>query len=155
MLEVLRKRAEEQGIASRCVFHAGYLESLPAQAPFDTATSFLVSQFILEREVRSQFFQGIADRLRPGGMLISSDLALPADASGLLEIWFQVMSDSGSLPSQEEIEKMWEAYQRNVAVLPPQDVREIITLGGFDSPVLFFQAGMIHAWYAKQSQSAA
>jgi tRNA (cmo5U34)-methyltransferase len=42
-----------------------------------------------------------------------------------------------------------------VAVLPPQDVRDIITLGGFDSPVLFFQAGLIHAWYAKRSPSQA
>jgi hypothetical protein len=32
---------------------------------------------------------------------------------------------------------------------------DIITLGGFDSPVLFFQARMIHAWYAKRSSSQA
>lgn len=154
MLEVFRRRAEERGIASRCVFHAGYLDSLPPQEPFDAATAFLVSQFILEREVRSQFFRGIAERLRPEGMLISADLAVSADAPGLLEVWFQVMSDSGSLPSPEEIEKMREAYQRDVAVLPPQEVREIITRGGFDSPVLFFQAGMIHAWYSRRSCSA-
>ena len=45
------------------------------------------------------------------------------------------------------------ALHRDVAVLPPQDVRDIITRGGFDAPVLFFQAGMIHAWFAKRSAS--
>lgn len=155
MMEVLQRRAEEAGILSQCVFHTGYLDSLPPGEPFDGATAFLVSQFILERNLRVNFFQGIADRLRPEGILISSDLAgdlsAATDHAGLLEVWFQVMSDSGSL-SPEGIGKMREAYTRDVAVLPPGDVRDIITLGGFDRPVLFFQAGMIHAWFAKRSR---
>jgi tRNA (cmo5U34)-methyltransferase len=61
------------------------------------------------------------------------------------------MAGSGALPSREGVERMREAYRRDVAVLPPADVRDIITLGGFESPVLFFQAGMIHAWFAKRS----
>jgi tRNA (cmo5U34)-methyltransferase len=65
MLEVCRLRAEEHGIASRCVFHEGYLDSLPPSEAFDAATSLLVSQFILEREARSDFFRTIAERLRP------------------------------------------------------------------------------------------
>lgn len=156
MLDVFRRRAEEEGISSRCVFHAGYLDSLPSNGTFDAATAFLVSQFILERPVRSQFFQSIAERLGPAGMLVSSDLAgdlATPDCRDLLGVWFRVMSDSGALPSPEALARMREAYSRDVAVLPPQDVRDIITRGGFDSPVLFFQAGMIHAWYAKRSPS--
>ncbi|MCX6048907.1 MAG: class I SAM-dependent methyltransferase, partial [Chloroflexi bacterium] len=75
MLDVCRRRVEEQGIAARCLFHAGYLDSLPSHGSFDAATAFLVSQFILEREVRSKFFQSIAERLCPTGLLVSSDLA--------------------------------------------------------------------------------
>ncbi|MBV9788528.1 MAG: class I SAM-dependent methyltransferase, partial [Chloroflexi bacterium] len=74
MLDVFRQRAEEQGISSRCVFHAGYLDSLPASEPFDAATAFLVSHFMQDRQVRSAFFHSIAERLRPAGVLISSDL---------------------------------------------------------------------------------
>ncbi|MES2569995.1 MAG: class I SAM-dependent methyltransferase [Verrucomicrobiota bacterium] len=159
MLDVLRRRAEEQGISSRCLFHLGYLDSLPPSESFDAATAFLVSQFIQERHLRSKFFRCIAERLRTEGILISSDLAgdfsSATDHPGLLEVWFRVMSESGALSSPEEIGKMREAYRRDVAVLPPTDTRDIITLGGFDSPVLFFQAGMIHAWYAKRSPSQA
>lgn len=154
MLDVFRRRAEEQGISSRCVFHPGYLDSLPAGEPFDAATAFLVSHFIQERQVRSAFFQSIAERLSPAGSLISSDLAGDLTASAcqnLLDVWFRVMSGSGTLPSAEAITHMREAYRRDVAILPPQDVRDIIMRAGFDAPVQFFQAGMIHAWYAKRS----
>lgn len=155
MLEVLRGRAEACGISSRCVFHHGYLDSLPPGEPFDAATSFLVSQFILDREARSQFFQGIAERLRPAGLLISADLAgqlsAPDGSPGLLDLWFQLMRTSGTQPTPEEIEKMRDAYTHDVGVLPPQDVRNLIAGGGFDAPLLFFQAGMIHAWSARRS----
>lgn len=155
MLEVCRCRAEERGISSRCVFHHGYLDTLPRNESFDAATSFLVSQFIQERDERSKFFQSIADHLRPEGILISSDLAgdvsVTADRPGLLEIWFQVMRESGTIVDPEEIERMRQAYTRDVAVLLPEDVCEIITNGGFESPTQFFQAGMIHAWYAKRA----
>ncbi len=154
MLEVFRRRAEEHGISSQCAFHSGYLDSLPLGEPFDAAMAFLVSQFIQERTIRSKFFQSIAERLRPEGMLISADLAgdLPrtTESPGLLDLWFQVMRDSGTLPPPEGIDKMREAYTRDVAVLPLRDTRDIIALGGFGSPVLFFQAGMIHAWYARR-----
>ena len=154
MLDVCQRRAEERGISSRCVFHAGYLDSLPPNGFFDAATAFLVSQFILERDDRSKFFQGIAKRLCPKGILVSSDLAgdlAAADCQSLLEVWFRVMSSSGTFPSPEETERMREAYRRDVAVLPPREVRNVIVRGGFDLPVPFFQAGMIHAWYARRS----
>ncbi len=158
MLDVFRRRAEEHGISSRCVFHLGYLDSLPWNVSFDAATAFLVSQFILERFDRAKFFQSIAERLSPAGILISSDLAgdlAATDCQDLLDVWFRVMAGSGALPSAEAIERMRAAYSRDVAVLPSQDVREIIAHGGFDSPVLFFQAGMIHAWFAKRSPNQA
>lgn len=151
MLEVFQRRAAEHGIVSRCTFHAGYLDSLPAGEPFDAATAFLVSQFILDREARSQFFQAIADRLRPEGILISSDLAGDLSApecQGLLEVWYALMSGNGITP--EGVAKMREAYVRDVAVLPPEDIHDIIARSGFASPTQFFQAGMIHAWYAKR-----
>lgn len=154
MLDVFRQRAEEQGIASRCVFHAGYLDSLPTHGSFDAATAFLVSHFILDRPARSKFFQSIAERLGREGIFVSSDLAgdmVTPECQALLDVWFRVMTGVGTPPSPEAIQRMRDAYNRDVAILPPQDVCNLIKLGGFDAPVLFFQAGMIHAWFAKRS----
>lgn len=152
MLAVLQDRAEEAGISWRCTFHCGYLDSLPEDGPFDAATAFLVSQFIMDRGARIKFFQGMADRLRPGAVLVSSDLAgdlASPEGRSLLETWMHVMKGGGL--SAQETGKMREVYSRDVAVLPPTEVQNIITSGGFDAPVLFYQAGMIHAWHAKRA----
>jgi tRNA (cmo5U34)-methyltransferase len=152
MLDACRRRAEAQGFAHRCTFHQGYLESLPAGEPFDAATSFLVSQFILDRAERIGYFRAIAQRLRPGALLatsdLASDLASPAQ-QGLLEAWFRTMAAADLAP--EALQRMREAYRRDVGVLPPDEVASIVEAGGFDAPVRFFQAGLIHGWYATRA----
>jgi tRNA (cmo5U34)-methyltransferase len=47
------------------------------------------------------------------------------------------------------LEQMRAAYARDVAILPPAKVASIIKSGGFDEPVMFYQAGLIHAWFSK------
>jgi tRNA (cmo5U34)-methyltransferase len=151
MLGVCRHKAEERGIAPRCEFHEGYLESLPTGEGFDAATSLLVSQFILDRDARTGFFRGIADRLRPGGFLVNTDLssdASPTAYQSLLDVWFRVMQAGELTP--EAIEKMRAAYDRDVALLPPEEIGTIISAGGFDAPIQFLQTGLIRAWYARR-----
>jgi len=150
MLNVCRDKAEKEGFISRCYFHEGYLDSLPNEEKFDAATCFLVSQFILEPEIRSDFFRTIACRLRPGGVLASSDLASEVDSAdykALLRVWLNMMAAAGIPP--EGLERMRNAYSKDVAILPPAVVASIIESGGFEVPVQFFQAGLIHAWFSK------
>lgn len=151
MLEVCRRRAEENGITSRCVFHEGYLDSLPASDPFDAATSLLVSHFIMRKEERGRFFNQIALRLRPNGYLISSDIAYDMAASSfqsLGHVWWQMMRHSNV---NLDIEKMYATFGRDVAVLPPPEVAAIIESSGFEPPVLFSQSLLIHAWYTRRA----
>lgn len=152
MLDACRQRAQAHGFAHRCTFHEGYLDSLPDGEPFDAATSFLVSQFLLDASERTAYFRGIAERLRPGGLLASSDLAADLaspEQQDLLEIWFRTMAASDLPP--EALQRMRDAYARDVSVRPPGEVASIIQSGGFESPVQFFQAGLIHGWYATRS----
>ncbi|MBL9189782.1 MAG: class I SAM-dependent methyltransferase [Opitutaceae bacterium] len=154
MLEVCRRKAKECGIEPRCVFHEGYLDSLPSSAAFDAATSLLVSQFILAPDDRAGFFRTIAHRLRPGGYLVNADLAADtasATYQSLLEVWLRLMRETGSPP--EQLEKMRVTYGRDVAVLPLDRVSDLMITGGFITPVLFLQTGLIHAWYAQRTQT--
>lgn len=151
MLDVFRDKAERGGYASRCSFHGGYLDSMPADDEFDAATCFLVSQFILDTEGRTDFFRSIASRLRPDGILASSDLASYTDSREydlLLETWVNMMR-TGGIPASA-LEQMRAAYAKDVAVLPPAQVASIIKAGGFENPVLFYQAGLIHGWFSKR-----
>lgn len=152
MLEVCRQKAEREGFIARCTFHEGYLDSLPAQDGFDAATCFLVSQFILDQQARSDFFRSIAARLRPGGILASSDLAAEVGSGeyeALLTMWLNMMLAAG-IPAAG-LEQMCAAYARDVAVLPPAQVASIIKAGGFDTPVAFYQSGLIHAWFSRRN----
>ena len=152
MLEVCRAKAEEMDFVERCHFHEGYVESLPVKGVYDAATCFLVSQFILEQKARSVFFHSIARRLKPGGILASSDLA--SDVSSkvyeeLLKDWLYMMTAADVPP--ERLEQMRVTYNNHVSILPPMAVAAIIESGGFETPVQFFQAGLIHAWHSKRA----
>ena len=152
MLDICRQRAEECGIASRCTFHEGYLDSLPASHSFDAATCLLVSHFFMQQDERRNFFSQIASRLCPNGYLVSADLASDMSASAyqsLFEVWLRMLMYS-EVPA-EEIEKFRDSYGRNTAVLPPLEVESIIASSGFDTPVLFLQTLLIHAWYARRT----
>ena len=156
MLDLCRQRAKTEGYSSRCYFHEGYLDSLPTQDRHDGATCFLVSQFILVQEARSEFFRAIADRLQPGGVLASSDLASDVGSNvydALLRAWLNMMAPAGIQP--EGLERTRAAYAKDVAILPPKLIASIIELAGFEPPVQFFQAGLMHAWFSKRASSKA
>jgi tRNA (cmo5U34)-methyltransferase len=151
MLDICRQRVEESGLTSRCTFHEGYLDSLPASKSFDAATCLFVSHFILQPEERCNFFSQIARRLHPQGYLINADLAADRSSSaylGVLAVWLGIWKSAG-VPDAG-LENMRAAYGRDVAVLPPSEVASMIAAGGFDAPVLFFQNLLMHAWYAKR-----
>jgi tRNA (cmo5U34)-methyltransferase len=152
MLDLCRRKAEAGGFADRCRFHEGFLDTLPAEAPFDAATCVLVSQFILDRDARIGFFRGIADRLRHGGLLASADLAADVaspEYEALLRVWLDMLLSAG-VPAAG-LEQMRQAYARDVAILPPAQVASLIRAAGFDTPVLFHQAGLIHAWFSTRA----
>lgn len=154
MLDVCQQRAERERFAARCDFHNGYLDSVSATGPHDAATCFLVSQFILDQQARSEFFREISSRLKVGGILASSDLASDVESREyevLLRAWMNMMA--GSEISPEAIDRMRNAYVNDVGVLPPSRVAALIESGGFEPPVQFFQAGLIHAWLSRRAPS--
>lgn len=152
MLDVCRKRVNDAGLASRCRLIEGYVEDVPLEEPYHAATCFLVSQFILDTAARSEFFAQIADRLAPGGLLANTDLS--ADVASpqyheLLAVWQQVMS--GSEGSADAVARMRANYEKDVAILHPDEVAKTIEAGGFEAPVRYFQAGLVHGWFAKRA----
>jgi tRNA (cmo5U34)-methyltransferase len=157
MLAAARRKAEAAGVAERCAFHAGLLGTLPPGEPFDAATAILVSQFLRERAARVAFFREIARRLRPGGALVSADLAADLstpDGRWLLEAWLRLMRDETGITA-EQAENMRAAYARDVAVWPVAEVSGVIAEGGFENPRVFHQAGLIHAWHAVAARGTA
>ena len=83
--------------------------------------------------------------------MVGADLAYDKSSStyqSLLDVWFPL--GSASEKGTDKIDKLRIAYGRDVAILPLDQLRNIIASGGFETPVLFLQTGLIHAWYAKR-----
>jgi len=152
MMELCQEKMRKQGLASRCSFHAGYLSSLSAVNQFDAATCLLVSHFIEDTEERRDLFKGMASRLVPGGMLVSADFSgdrTAPDFDSRLSLWLQMMRYANV--SAREVEKMRTSLEDSVSVSAPGEVERLITSSGFSAPSLFFQATLVHAWYARRS----
>ncbi len=151
MMAVCRARIEAAGLTNRCSYHQGYLDSLPTKDLHDAATSFLVSQFILDKTARVKFFSEIASQLKIGGVLASADLSAsdsPHSYEKLLYVWQHIMSQADLTP--EMFDRIRQAYANDVGVLPATETAALIQAGGFSSPTPFFQAGLIHAWFANR-----
>ncbi|WP_129974286.1 MULTISPECIES: class I SAM-dependent methyltransferase [unclassified Pseudomonas] len=156
MLDVCRQRATEGGFLSRCHFHEGYLDTLTDESGYDGATCFLVSQFLLDPQVRIDFFREIARRLVPGGILANADLASDTQSpayEALLRHWMTLMA-SAQVPPQM-LERARTAYARDVAILPVPQVASLIESAGFEAPVQFFQAGLMHGWFCPRKAGIA
>ncbi len=151
MLAQCRRKAEAAGIADRCTFHEGYLDSLPATKPFDAATSILVSHFVLEREKRIAFFREISDRLKPGALLVSADLCSDMGSpefTTLISAWINMLKFSGQ--EDKTVESFVEALRGGVDVVPPQELASLIRAGGFAESTLFYQSLLIHGFVSKR-----
>ena len=84
-------------------------------------------------------------------MLASTDLSGDrgtASYNDLLETWLRLMRLTDI--TDEQVVGMRRAYERDVAIWPVDEVSEIIASAGFESPTRFYQAGMIHGWYARR-----
>lgn len=152
MLDVCRQRAKSEGFISRCDFYEAYVESLPDIELHDAATCFMVSQFLLDQQERSRFFRAISARLKPKGILVSADLSSTVGSpeyQALLKAWV-TMLHAANVPA-DAIDKVHSAWEKDVAILPPDELKQIIKRGGFESPVQSYQAGFVHAWFSVRS----
>lgn len=67
----------------------------------------------------------------------------------MVELNTHVMTAAAVTP--EKLEQMRITYDQHVSILPPMTVAAIIESGGFEAPVQFFQAGLMHAWHARRT----
>jgi tRNA (cmo5U34)-methyltransferase len=149
MLDICRARADEQGLGTRCEFHEGTIDTLPADGLYDAVTALLVSHYLGDRAARKAFFRALSGKLRSGGILINADLSAEIESNEfamMFETWKSMLSFSGM--STEEIEKYSSNFTRGKTAIPAGAIEEILTSSGFQQPILFCQTLLIHAWYS-------
>ena len=81
------------------------------------------------------------------GQSAAQSISAP-DYPAMLAFWMRTMSGAGL--DDAAIERMRTGYARDVAILPPDRVAALVESAGFDAPLRFHQAGMIHGWCARR-----
>lgn len=152
MLDIARKRLNEAGLSDRCTFHEGYLDTLETGQTFDGATALLVSHFLTDAAERTRFFSGIADRLAPGGLLVSADLAADRGAPGfeaLMDVWLSALSLC-DMPADRAADYK-KTFGHAFAAHAPAEVENMMQEAGFAPTTQIFQAMLIRAWTSRKS----
>ena len=153
MMEQCKVKLQRKNFTSRCVFHQGYLETLPPSDPFDAATSILVSHFYMDATKRTDYFRNISSLLRHGGLLVTAYLSAdPSDPAfdGLWGLWMRTTKYAGDSPEMQELRRTMVHSSDVVKILPVKDIESMIMNGNFSVPTLIFQFMPILMWCARK-----
>lgn len=149
MLEVGRDRLARAGVLDRCELIRGDIRQAP-EAEFDAVLSLLVAHFIPRGE-RPGFYGAIHDRLKPGGLYVTAEIAADLDAAEfpeLLRTWEQVQTLMGATP--DSLRRLPETLRETLHVLPAAETSRLMVAAGFALPVPFFQAFLIRGVFARK-----
>jgi tRNA (cmo5U34)-methyltransferase len=98
---------------------------------------------------------GFADRCEFHGGLVETlpDTAAFNGATCFLVSQFILAPEARTRFFRDIGERMRAGYARDVAILPPDKVASLVADAGFEAPLRFHQAGMIHGWCARRMHS--
>lgn len=150
MLEMCRARLAQEGVGERCELIHGYVQDTPEAPAFDAVLSVLVAHFIARAERRA-FYANVFQRLKPEGCFVSAEISADLDAAefpAMLKNWEQVQALMGATP--DSLRHLDDTLRNALSVLSPSETVALWRESGFSMPVQFFQAFMIHGWYARK-----
>lgn len=151
MMAICKEKVAQAGISNRCEFHEGYLGTFTASKLFDAATSILVAHFIPDRGDRVSYYSAIAKHLKSGGLFINADLSVDMesdDFQALFDAWMTMARTSG-MP-ESELENYKASLGTKVIPRAATEVKAMLRESGFESPIEFYQAMLIRAWFSKK-----
>ncbi|MEO0558160.1 MAG: class I SAM-dependent methyltransferase [Bacteroidota bacterium] len=156
MLAVCQARAKAAGLSNRVSTVTGTTEAAP-DGPYDAATSICVAHFVLEAKARAQYFQAIAERLRPGAPLIHADLFRPTDDAATLEllmsVWRRSVLSAGM--SGEDADAFFGRVESMVCLADEATLAQEFAAAGFGPRTRFHQSLLWGGWLARRAGEGA
>lgn len=152
MLARCRDNVAAAGMEDRVRYENSTVEALEGTGPFDAATSILVAHFIDTIEDKRRYFRSIAERLRPGALLVVADLfgdRTDASFAPLLAAWRAHYAASGMAP--DEVERSFDYIDRAISFIDEAALQEILSDVGFGSLVRFYQCYLWGAWMTRRA----
>ncbi|MCB1308506.1 MAG: class I SAM-dependent methyltransferase [Leptospiraceae bacterium] len=153
MLKGCQKKLAEAGFSDRCELIHGYLSDFNTDSKFDAVICLFVMHFINDVTERNNMFSDFNKYLVNDGYLINAEISfdLNSDESpGLLEKWQALHRYAGA--NEDNVRNIPGLLREQLAVLHPDETRQLMKKNGFHNPIQFFQSFLVRAWYAQKNR---
>lgn len=150
MIKISRAVLDSHGLSDRVTLHQGYVEDLPEEEMYDSATLIFVMRFIPETSKKLSLLKNIAKRLRPNAKIVIIDQF--GDPS---QEQFQYMTNAwrnfmkfGGVPCELVIKIAVQAIEQSFFTEP--DIHKLLSEAGFRKPNRFYNSFMHGGWVAQK-----
>ena len=151
MMSIARQRVADAGLEARVTLHEGALESLPPGEPFDAATLLLVLQFLPDDGTKLALLRGIAQGLKPGGVLVlydgHGDKESPEHRENM-ELWKAYAIHLGL--DRQYVENELEVRRKRVQFVTVERSLALLEEAGFGPVEPFCKAFHFDGWIARR-----
>jgi tRNA (cmo5U34)-methyltransferase len=147
MLDHCRSNVEEAGLEDRVEYAQGRVEDFGSVPLFDAATSVFVAHFIRGVAGRKEFFQTVANLLRPGAPFVLADLytsSADGDTELLMEAWRTHYVRAGA--SASDAEQAFAKIRRDIYFATEPELEQALTQVGFAPLLRFYQSFLWGGW---------
>jgi tRNA (cmo5U34)-methyltransferase len=149
MINICKEKLKAAGLEERCTFHTGYLDTLQDNQSYDAATCILVGHFILSRADRVALYRQIADRLKQGSFLLNAELSVDKKSASYehtMSLWERMWHWVPQNTDKQTLSKMRENFERNLSLVPPVEIENMLVEAGYAKTAPVFQSLLIHGW---------
>ncbi|RMB13015.1 class I SAM-dependent methyltransferase [Eilatimonas milleporae] len=145
MLDTAKACAAVAGAAERTEFIAGLVDDVPADAPFDAATSLLVMHFLPDDGTKLAYLSAIRDRMKPGAVLIHADVCL--DGTGMFRRTVPSFLRHAVLAGlSEEQAALGPDIISGMPTIGERRTRQLFREAGFTGTTLFYTGLWYRGW---------
>lgn len=151
MLKTCEQKLKDKNLSNRCKLFHGYLANYKSDESFDAVLCLYVLHFVKDLQERAQMYRDMSRHLKSSGRLISAEICTEIESPGypgLLDNWKTLHGLAGS--PKEKLADMGKVIEEQLAVLSPEQTREMIVSNGFENPSEFFKSFLITGHWAKR-----
>jgi len=148
MLSIARKKVAAASLESRISLVQGLVDDV-AERDFDAATSLLVMHFLPDDGTKLNFLRGVADRLKPGALMVLVDLEGEIGSeeySTLNAAWKnQQLLTRGE---DDRVRREFAIREKQVHFIPQKRIESLLEEVGFTRIHKFFKAYLFGGYVA-------
>ncbi|MBS1707542.1 MAG: methyltransferase domain-containing protein [Armatimonadetes bacterium] len=143
MLAIAQEKVHASGLSGRIDLVHGDVHAAPS-GPFDVVTDLLVAHFVPSGIARQGHFTGIADRLKPSGLLVEAALV----AGPYESLWRSVLALGFDA---EKVEDIVQGFHEDVDAVSVPAFEGGLADCGFNNLMQIWQSLYVRMWTARKS----